>query len=89
VPASVSPEVNDPNVHFHFTPTDTSWLNQIEFWFSILSRQVLHGASFVDVKQLREAIDHFIGAYNAKAAPFEWRKAEIKQQPIRKNIAYV
>jgi hypothetical protein len=40
------------------------------------------------VKQLREAIDHFIGAYNVKAAPFEWRKAEIKQQSMRDNIAY-
>jgi hypothetical protein len=53
-----------PNVHLHFTPTHTSWLNQIECWFSILSRQALQGASFVDVKQLREAIDHFISAYN-------------------------
>src|SRR6202047_1133908 len=57
-----------PNVHFHFTPTHTSWLNQIECWFSILSRQALQGASFVDVKQLREAIDHFISAYNTQAA---------------------
>ena len=77
-----------PNVHLHFTPTHTSWLNQIECWFSILSRQALQGASFVDVKQLREAIDHFICAYNAQAAPFEWRQTEIKQQPLRDNIAY-
>jgi transposase len=77
-----------PNVHFHFTPTHTSWLNQIECWFSILSRQALQGASFVDVKQLREAIDHFISAYNTQAAPFEWRQCEIKQQLLRDNIAY-
>ena len=77
-----------PNVHLHFTPTHTSWLNQIECWFSILSRQALQGASFVDVKQLRQAIDHFICAYNAQAAPFEWRQSEIKQQPLRDNIAY-
>ena len=77
-----------PNVHLHFTPTRTSWLNQTECWFSILSRQALQGASFVDVKQLREAIDYFISAYNEQAAPFEWRQAEIKQQPLRDNIAY-
>jgi hypothetical protein len=41
-----------------------SWLNQIACWFSILSRQALQGASFVDVKQPREAIDHFISSYN-------------------------
>jgi hypothetical protein len=70
-------------------PTHTSWLNQIECWFSILSRQALQGASFVDVKQLREAIEieHFICAYNEQAAPFEWRQTGIKQQPLRDNIA--
>jgi len=77
-----------PNVHLHFTPTHTSWLNQIECWFSILSRQALQGASFVDVKQLREAIDHFISAYNEQAAPFEWHQTEIKQQPLHDHIAY-
>ena len=39
-----------PNVHFHFTPTYSSWLNQIECWFSILSRQALRGASVVSTK---------------------------------------
>ena len=53
---------------------------------SILSRQALQGASFVDVKQLREAIDHFICAYNDQAAPFEWRQTEIQQQPLRENM---
>ena len=35
-----------PNVHFHFTPTRSSWLNQVETWFSILQGQSLNGASF-------------------------------------------
>ncbi len=48
------------NVHFHFTPTRASWLNQIECWFSILSRSALKGASFTSPKQLRRAIDDFI-----------------------------
>jgi hypothetical protein len=38
-----------PNVHFHFTPTRASWLNQIEIWFSILADQSLAGASFHSV----------------------------------------
>jgi hypothetical protein len=42
----------------------------------------------LDVKQLREAVDQFIRGYNVKAAPFEWRQGEIKQQPIRDNIAH-
>ena len=37
------------NVHFHFTPTHASWLNQVEIWFSILARRTLEGASFTSV----------------------------------------
>jgi transposase len=64
-------------VHFHFTPTYSSWLNQVECWFSILSRQALRGASFTSPQQLRQAIDAFVEVYNEKAAPFEWKKAVV------------
>ena len=63
-----------PNVHLHFTPTHASWLNQIECWFSILSRGALRGASFTSPQQVREAIDAFITRYNPHAVPFEWTK---------------
>ena len=63
-----------PHVHLHYTPTRASWLNQIEVWFSILSRRALQGASFTSVPQLRAAIDRFIKVYNERATPFEWRK---------------
>ena len=54
-----------PNVHFHFAATHASWLNQIECWFSILSRRAaLQGASFTSPHQVRSAIDRFIAAYN-------------------------
>jgi transposase len=65
------------NVHFHFTPTHASWLNQVEIWFSILARSTLAGASFTSVRQLRAAIDAFITAYNATAIPFQWHKAKV------------
>jgi transposase len=65
------------NVHLHFTPTHASWLNQIECWFSILSRRALRGASFTSPQQVREAIDRFISAYNESAVPFEWTKGEV------------
>jgi transposase len=48
------------NVHFHYTRTHASWLNQIECWFSILSCQALQGASFTSVEQLRQAIEHVV-----------------------------
>jgi len=69
-----------PNVQFHYTPTHASWLNQIECWFSILSRKALNGASFTSPRQLRAAIDAFIEAYNQAAAPFEWTKRHV--QPV-------
>ncbi len=67
-----------PTVHLHFTPTHASWLNQIECWFSILSRRALRGASFTSPQQVREAIDRFIAAYNETATPFEWTKRQIR-----------
>jgi transposase len=75
-----------PNVHLHYTPTYSSWLNQVECWFSILSRAALRGASFTSPRQLREAIDRFVTAHNAKAAPFEWTKAVV--HPSRPRRLY-
>ncbi len=74
------------NVRFHFTPTHASWLNQIECWFSILARRALPGASFTSPREVRDAIDRFIEAYNVQAAPFEWRKAKV--HPIALNHKY-
>jgi transposase len=66
-----------PRVNWHYTPTHASWLNQIEVWFSILTRQALRGASFTSPRQVREAIDRFVAAYNTHATPFEWQKREV------------
>jgi transposase len=73
-----------PNVHLHFIPTYSSWLNQVECWFSILSRSALRGGSFTSARQLREAIDAFVKAYNAKATPFEWTKAVVHPSTPKK-----
>lgn len=75
------------NVHFHYTPTHASWLNQVEVWFSILSRHALRDASFTNIQQLRRAIDRFIAAYNSKAAPFEWTKAQVYQKTLKQTYA--
>lgn len=45
-------------------PTHARLLNQVECWFSILSRRALRGASFTSAQQVRDAIDRFIAAYN-------------------------
>jgi transposase len=75
------------NVHLHFTPTHASWLNQIECWFSILSRRALRGASFTSPQQVREAIDRFIAAYNVSAVPFEWKKRDVRNVHPRHSYA--
>lgn len=78
-----------PNVHLHYTPTYASWLNQVEIWFSILSRRALRGASFTSPYDVREAIDRFIQAHNKNAAPFEWTKANVKQRPLSQSYAHL
>src|SRR5246500_541290 len=76
-----------PNVHFHFTPTRASWLNQVEIWFSILEGKSLHGASFNSIEQLRAHIDAFIESYNQNAKPFVWTKAKVHQKRLKARFA--
>jgi len=75
-----------PNVHFHFTPTSASWLNQVEIWFGILTRKALRGANFRSVAELSQAIDAFVAAYLPTAKPFKWRKREVKGSQLRNTI---
>lgn len=75
-----------PNVHFHFTPTSASWLNQVEIWFGILGRKTLSGASFTSTEQLTQAIEAFIATHNQNAAPFVWRKREVRGAQLRNTI---
>ncbi|MBI2858707.1 MAG: transposase [Chloroflexi bacterium] len=63
-----------PLVNFHYTPTHTSWLYQVECWFSILWRQALQGFSAASVRDLCRAIDTFTQARNDHTDPFEWTK---------------
>ena len=76
-----------PNVHFHYTPTHTSWLNQIEIWFSILSGRSLKGASFGSVPELIAHIDAFIANYNEDARPFVWTKSVVHQKRMKPCFA--
>lgn len=72
-----------PRVHFHYTPNYASWLNQVEIWFSILSRATLKGASFTSPAQVRDAIDAFVAVHNQNAKPFNWVSDNIKQKPLK------
>ena len=63
-----------PRFHLHFTPTSASWLNQVEGWFSLLSRRAIRRGVFRSVAQLVDAIQRFIQAWNANRHPFVWVK---------------
>lgn len=76
-----------PNVHFHFTPTSASWLNQVEIWFGILGRKTLRGASFASAEQLVQAIQAFVAVHNQNATPFVWRKREVRGSQLRNTIS--
>lgn len=73
-------------VQFHFTPTSASWLNQVEIWFSLLTRKALRGASFKSKDQLRDAIQAFVQRHNEQAKPFKWRKREVQGSQLRNTI---
>jgi transposase len=84
-----TPEVNrwlerHPRVHFHFTPTGASWLNMIEIWFSILTKQQVRRGVYHNVFELIAAIEHFIESYNERALPFVWTKTA--EQVLEKAI---
>lgn len=61
-----------PQVHMHYTPTYSSWLNQVELWFSKIERDIIARGVFTSVKDLARKIMRYIHAYNRRAKPFKW-----------------
>src|SRR5687768_2733349 len=61
-----------PSVHFHFTPTYSSWLNQIELWFAKIEREMLARGIFTSVADLRHKLLQYIRQYNATCKPIAW-----------------
>ncbi|NYT83249.1 IS630 family transposase, partial [Alcaligenaceae bacterium] len=61
-----------PRFELHFTPTYSSWLNQVERWFALISERAIRRNSFTSVHQLRQQIELFVKRYNADATPFRW-----------------
>jgi transposase len=60
-------------IKLHFTPTYASWLNQVEIWFNILSKDVLKGGVWKSVHQLSSQLMEYINTYNqTRAKPFAW-----------------
>ena len=61
-----------PRYHLHYTPTYSSWLNQVEIWFNIITQKAIRRGTFRSVKELVTRIENFVAHYNAKSKPFMW-----------------
>ena len=82
-------------VNFHFTPTGSSWLNQIETWFGIITRQAIRRGTFASVQVLIRTIRAYITSWNTDPRPFRWTatadeilaKVRLTQLNIKKLVA--
>jgi transposase len=86
------PEINawlakHPRITLHFTPTSGSWLNLVEVFFGIITRQAIRRGTFTSVKDLVAAIGRFIGGWNERCHPFLWTKPadEILTRAVRRQ----
>jgi transposase len=70
----------NPKVRFHFTPTYSSWLNQVELWFAKIQRDVIDRGVFTSVADLSRKIRKYIQAYAKAAKPFRWTYTDPKRR---------
>ncbi len=61
-----------PRFHVHYTPTYSSWLNQVEIWFNIITQRAIRRGTFRSVRDLRKKIEIFVDHYNRRCEPFAW-----------------
>jgi putative transposase len=61
-----------PRYQVHYTPTYSSWLNQVEIWFNIITQRAIRRGTFKSVKELIDKIERFVDQYNNVSRPFVW-----------------
>ena len=64
----------NPRITLHFTPTSASWMNMVEIFFGIITRQAIRRGTFTSVRDLITAIENFIDGWNDRCQPFNWTK---------------
>src|ERR1700739_4994197 len=69
-----------PKVHLHFTPTYSSWLNQVENWFARIERDVIARGIFTSVKDLARKLMRYIRAHAKIAKPFQWKYSDVSKR---------
>jgi transposase len=85
----------NPNVTFHFTPVGSSWMNQIETWLGIATRQAIRRGTFSSVNALVARIRDYVEHWNTDAKPFAWTataeqiltKVRLVQTNVKKLVA--
>src|SRR5665213_4565363 len=87
-PRSGRPDRLDPRVTLHFTPTYSSWLNQVELWFAKIERDLINRGVFTSTKDIHRKLMIYIGKHNATAKPIKWKYADPRQR-IRSTHAAV
>ena len=69
-----------PQVKLHFTPTYSSWLNQVEIWFARIERDLPARDVFTSVKDLARKIMRYIREYTKTARPLPWKYSDVKRR---------
>jgi transposase len=70
----------NPHARLHFTPTSSSWLNQVEIWFARLEREVIARGIFTSVQDLSRKLMRYIRAYSKTARPFKWKYSDVRRR---------
>jgi transposase len=78
-----------PKVHLHFTPTYSSWLNQVEIWFSKIERQVIARGVFTSVADLSRKLMRFIRHYNKDPRPIKWTYTNTARRILPDSVSTV
>ena len=81
--------VEHSNVHLHFTPTYSSWLNQVELWFAKIERDVISRGVFSSVPDLKRKLMRYIRKYNEQPKPVKWKYFDPSRRISSKSVVTV
>jgi putative transposase len=71
--------------HLHFTPTSSSWLNQVERWFALITDRMIRRGTFLSVRELEQAIYDWLAKWNRDPQPFLWKAtADVTLDKVRR-----
>jgi transposase len=76
-----------PKVKLHYTPTYSSWLNQVELWFAKIERDVIARGNFTSVTDLKRKLMKYIRHYNKNSQPIKWKYTDPSKRIITSDVA--